>query len=334
MRCFTALLAAALALVLAPGAEAATKLRVTTQLPLSSPLGRNLVAFKERVEAASGGDIQIEIYPAAQLFTDKEVPAAVASGQIDMGSASLSRFSGTIPAVDVFSVPFLFNSRALVEAAVAPGSAVRAPLDAALTAKGARPLWWQPYGFAQMFMKGRVVRRPEDLKGLKIRTFGKAMEIFINAIGGAAVNISGSRQYLAYERGTVDGGMTGLIGVKERKLYQVLDTLIITNHTNLEFPVIINERVWRRLTDGQRRIVGEAARAVEIEMRASFADEERESYELARDNGMEIYHLNAEEIAAWRTATAHLEEAYIEAAGPLGAELVAAAKRLRAELGQ
>ena len=125
-------------------ADAATKIRITMQLPITSPLSQNLVSFKEKVEAESNGDLLVEIYPAAQLFTDKEVPTAVASGQIEMGSASLVRFAGTIPAVDIFSVPFLFNSLELVGAATDPDSKIRQLIDQAMAEKGARPLWWQP----------------------------------------------------------------------------------------------------------------------------------------------------------------------------------------------
>lgn len=308
---------------------AETKLRITTQLPLTTPLGQNLVRFKEIVEAESGGEVAVEIYPAAQLFTDKEVPAAVASGQIEMGSASLARFAGTIPAVDIFNVPFLLNTTELVRAATAPGSPVRGPLDAAMTAKGARPLWWQPYGLSILMTRDTVVRRPEDMDGLKIRTFGKALELFVNHVGGAATNIGGSRQYLAYERGTVDGGMTGMQSVSERKLYQVMNNLTVTNHTNIEFIVLINERVWQRLDPAQRAIVEAAARRVEIEMRDGLAAIEAEAYELAAANGMAIHRLTDDDIAAWQAATHELRQVYAEAAGALGAELLAAADGLR-----
>jgi C4-dicarboxylate-binding protein DctP len=323
----------ALAAVLGLPAEAGLKLRVTLQLPISSHLGQNLLLFKDRVVAASDGEIEIEIYPSAQLFTDKEVPLAVASGQIEMGVASLARFAGTIPAVDIFNVPFLFNTEALVRAATAPGSPVRAPLDEAMVAKGARPLWWQPYGQAVLLMREVIVRRPGDLAGLKIRTFGKALEGFVNALDGAAVNISGSRQFLAYERGTVDGGTTGLIGVRERKLYQVLDTITLTNHTDIEFIVIINEALWQGLEPAQRTILTTAARIAEEDLRDRFPALEEEARDLAVDNGMEVITLSGDDIAAWRKATAPLAATYVEAAGPLGARLLDAARTLPATAG-
>lgn len=320
--------AALLALAAHPGVAAET-LRITIQLPITTPLAQNLVAFKERVEAASGGEIQVEIYPSAQLFTDREVPTAVASGQIEMGVSSLGRFAGSIPAVDIFNVPFLFNTPELVRAATAPGSPVRAPLDAAMAAKGARPLWWQPYGMSIIMLRSpEPARLPQDIAGRKMRTFGKALEAFVNALGGAATNVSASRQFLAYERGTVDGGMTGLLTVRDRKLYQVLGSLTLTNHSAIEFVVLINERLWQRLSDGDREILTTAARAVEQELRDAFPAEEAEALEIAAANGMTVHRLSEDEVAAWRLATAPLREAYLAEAGEFGAELLAAAATL------
>ncbi len=324
-----AVLAAVAAGMAAVPASAATTLRITTQLPLTTPLGQNLVRFKELVEAESGGELRIEIYPAAQLFTDKEVPGAVASGQIEMGSSSLARFAGTIPAVDIFNVPFLFPTPDLVRAATEPGSAIRAPLDQEMTARGARPLWWQAYGLAIMMTREAPVRRPEDLAGLKIRTFGKAHELFINHLGGAATNIGGSRQYLAYERGTVDGGMTGVQGVSERKLYQVMNHLTVTNHSAIEFVVLINERVWNRLSPPLQAIITTAARTVEIEMRDALPAIEADAYALVEANGMSIHYLNDDDIAAWEMATQDLRDAFRSSAGLLGEQLLEAADTLR-----
>ena len=315
--------------VAASAGQAAETLRITLQLPITTPLGQNLVAFKERVEASSDGSLRVEIYPSAQLFTDREVPTAVASGQIEMGVSSLARFAGTIPAVDIFTVPFLFNTPALVKAATAPGSPVRGPLDAAMAAKGARPLWWQPYGMSIVMLKqNEPARLPDALRGLKIRTFGKALEAFVNTLGGAATNVSGSRQFLAYERGTVDGGMTGLLTVADRKLYQVLGSLTLTNHSAIEFVVLINERFWQSLDEGQQVILHDAAVAVEQELRGGFAAIEVAALETAIANGMAVHHLSEAELAAWQQATVPLRDAYLAKAGDLGAELLAAAENL------
>ena len=79
------------------------------------------LVLKDYVEAVSNGEIAVEIYDSAQLYRDKEVPAAVGSGAIEMGVASLTRYVGDIPAVDIFYQPFLFDSEAKVRAAADTG---------------------------------------------------------------------------------------------------------------------------------------------------------------------------------------------------------------------
>ena len=96
------------------------------------------------------------------------VPAAVGSGAIEMGVASLTRYVGDIPAVDIFYQPFLFDSEAKVRAAVAKGSPVRGPLDEAIAGTGSTVLWWQAYGGAIMLSKGGPVKTPADMKGKKV----------------------------------------------------------------------------------------------------------------------------------------------------------------------
>ena len=196
-------LGAAVALGLSTSAAFAadTTLRISLQLPLKSHLGQNLLLFKEEVEKNSNGDIAVEIYDSAQLYKDKEVPAAVGSGAIEMGVASLTRYVGDIPAVDIFYQPFLFDTEDKVRAAVAPGSPVRGPLDEAIKDTGSTVLWWQAYGGAIMLSQGGPLKTPDDMKGKKVRVFGKTLGDFVTSAGGAPTLISGSEQYLAYQRG-------------------------------------------------------------------------------------------------------------------------------------
>lgn len=320
---------AVLLTTLAVPAWAETTLRISLQLPLKSHLGQNLVLFKDEIEKTSKGDIKVEIYDSAQLYKDKEVPQAVGSGAIEMGVASITRFAGTIPAVDIFYVPFMFNSEDMVRKATAPDSPVRGPIDEAILTTGARPLWWQAYGGAIMLGKGDPIRTPDDMQGKKVRVFGKTLGKFVEALGGAPTLISGSEQFLAYQRGTVDAGMTGISGVKSRKLYQVMDSVTVTNHADIEFIVLVNETFWQGLTDGQRSLIEAAARKAEIAVRDDVVRIEAEAYADAKANGMTTVELSPEEVEKWRAATAPVLEGYLAESGELGARLVKAAEGLR-----
>lgn len=330
MKPITWALGAALAIGLTSGmAQAAeTTLRITLQLPMTSHLGQNLQVFKDEVEKNSNGDIAVEIYDSAQLYKDKEVPAAVGSGAIEMGVVSLTRYVGDIPAVDIFYQPFLFDTEEKVRAAVAPGSPVRGPLDEAIKDTGSTVLWWQAYGGSIMLSKDAPIKTPADLKGKKVRVFGKTLGDFVSAAGGAPTLVSGSEQYLAYQRGTVDVGMTGISGVKARKLWEVMDQITVTNNADIEFIVVANTDFWEGLPEDQKKIIQDAALKAEKDVRDKMSAIEAEAYAAAEQNGMTIYTPTAEEMEAWKAVSQPVYDAYLEKTGDLGKSVMDAAKKL------
>ena len=323
-------LAAVAALGLSVPAMAADKtLRVTSQLPPTHPVTANLLEFQAKVaETCPNAGLELQIFHSAQLYKDSEVPQAVASGAIDMGTASLTRFAGTIPAVDIFYVPFTFRDPEHVKAATAPGSAPRALVDDAILKTGARVLWWQAVGNAILMGNGEW-RLPEDLKGKKIRVFGKTLGDFVEAVGGAPALISGSEQFLAYQRGTVDGGMSSPAGIISRKIYEVLPYTIVTNHADVEFVVIVNEGVWQSLSQEQRDCIMQAGAAVEAGLRDAIIQKDQDALTYVRDNTeMEVIELTPEERAAWVESAAPVREKYLESAGPLGQKLIEEVNKL------
>ena len=325
----TTFAAGSAALLMSASAFAAdVTMRISLQLPMKSHLGQNLQLFKKEVEAKSNGSIEVQIYDSAQLYKDKEVPAAVGSGAIEAGVASLTRYVGDVPAVDIFYQPFLFNSEEKIRKAVAKGSTIRGPIDEAIEGTGSTVLWWQAYGGAIMLSKGGPIANPDDMKGKKVRVFGKTLGQFVEATGGAATLVSGSEQYLAYQRGTVDAGMTGVSGVKSRKLYEVMDTITVTNHADIEFIVVVNSNWWNKLTNGQRKIIADAASVAEEHVRNYIAKIEADAYKVAKENGMKVVTPSASDIQAFKAASSSVYEQYKAKAGSLGAQLLDAASKL------
>lgn len=313
----------------ASGVHAKTTLRITLQLPLKSHLGQNLVLFKQEVEKNSNGDIEVQIYDSAQLFKDKQVPQAVGSGSIEMGVSSLTRYIGDIPAVDIFYQPFLFNTDEMIRKATAKDSSVRGPIDQAILEKtGAKVLWWQAYGSAVMLSKGSPIANPADAKNKKARVFGKTLGEFMKACGAAPTMISGSEQYLAYQRGTVDFGMTGVSGVKSRRLWDVMDTITKTQHADIEFIVVINNKFWQSLRESEQKIISAAAAVADKSVRNRISVIEAEAYREAKSNGMKIITPTQKDIAAWRECAKPVYEQFKAASGKLGEQVLQAAEKL------
>ncbi len=331
MRMFAALVAAFASLALGTGsADAKKTLRLTVQLPLKSVLGQNLLQFKVDVEKATGGSLEVQIFDSAQLYDDRDVPAAVGAGQIDIGVASLARYVGNIPAVDVFHVPFIFDSDAKLQAAVAPGSPVRGPIDEAISMTGSRVLWWQAYGGTVLLTKGgQPVKTPSHIKGQKVRALSKLLGTWISANGGVPVTVASGEQYFAYQRGTVDIGMTGLDSIRSRKLWEVMDTVTMANMAAIEFVVVINEKIFQSLTEQERAAILAASTSAEIKLREEITQIEKQALDAARQNKMTVYAPNAAEMQAFRKSAEAVSVEFLRTAGPVGKIVYDAALALK-----
>jgi C4-dicarboxylate-binding protein DctP len=325
MRKLLALVAASLLLFAgAQPADAKRTLRLTLQLPLRTVIGQNLVQFKEEVEAATHGEIEIQIFDSAQLVTDKDVPKAVGSGQIEMGIASISRFSTDVPAVDIFTVPFLFDTEARRRAAVAPDSPVRRPLDEAISKLGCRVLWWQTYAGVVLVSQGGPVKTPREMSRKKVRVFNGQFSSWVSSLGGTPVTIPGGEQYAAYKNGTVHFGITGLDTLKSGKLWEVVDTVNLLNVAMTEFVVLINEKVLEEMTDEEREVVVNAARKAEAKLRES-TQVDKDMIDVLIQNKMTIYAPSGSEMAEWRKSNKVARDDFLKHSGELGRQIYEAA---------
>jgi len=306
--------------------SAATTIRVSLQLPISHSLGENWNEFKEIVERESNGELKVVIFPSAQLYKDKQVPQAVGSGAIEAGTAFLGRFTGSVPAVDVVSLPFFFKDRDSLKAAVKSGSNMRTILDGAvLKETGAKILWWQAYGHNVYVNNGKPIRVPSDLKGKKVRTYGKVLSWTVEEAGGVPTIMSGSKQFLAYQQGAVDVGLTGLSGVESRKLYEVMENVTLSYDSIIEFVAIMNNDFFKSLSPKHQDIVLRASAVVEKNLRNKvYAGEDAMAKRL--ESKMNVVRLTDKERAKWQSIAKPVLERYRANVGPMADKVIEAAR--------
>lgn len=310
-------------------AHAARTLKVSIHVNDRHPIGANIVQFKSEVEKLSNGEIKVELYDSAQLYKGSEIPQAVSAGAVDMGLVLIDEYAGTIPAAGLFSVAFMFPNYEVLAKAASPDSAVRKELDEMIRKTGTRVLWWQDYGPQQLLSKGEPTVMPTDMLGKKVRVLGKPTGDFIAAVGGIPVKISGSEQFIAYQRGTVDVGMTGTTAIEARKLFEVMDSVTITNHAQTEFLVIINDKLWDSMSDQEKKWISTAAWSAEEKMRADTKKDNLKSEEfIATQTSMKVVHLGPEQIEAWQKAAAPAVDVYIKDSGEAGKRLVDEVRKL------
>lgn len=317
----------AMAMSVASTAQAETTIRVTLQLPQSHSLGQNWLAFQKIIEEKSNGELKLQLFHSAQLFKDNEVPEAVGSGAIEAGSVFLGRFAGSVPAVDVISLPFFFRDEAHLRQSVATGSKMRDVLDAAvLKETNAKILWWQAFGRNVYLSNDVAIRTPADMQNKKVRTYGKVLGWTVEALGGAPTLMSGSKQFLAYQQGAVDVGMTGVSAVKSRKLFEVMNHMTLTFDSAIEFVAVMNNDFFNSLSPAHQKIVLDAASEVEQQLRDAIYKEEEDAIAEVTPK-MTVINLTPAERQQWVDATTGVIDRFVKEGGQTAADVVEAVSK-------
>ena len=295
-------------------------LKLATALPSSHPLVKGMESFKAKVAEKSQGSVDVVIYPAGQLYNDKNMNDAIISGGIDLGLNSVGRWASIVPAMDVFDVPFLFPDYEKVDKAIDGGLGEK--LGSELLKKGVRPLIWADYGFVQFANNLREVKTPADFAGLKIRGYSKYSSETIKALGASSATMGASEVYMAIQRGTIDGQSSGTTAMRDRKMYEVHKYLTVTNHASPEFILAMNEKVYAKLSDAQKKALNDAANEVRDDLRKNAKAEDLQALEDLKKAGMQVYVVPESEIGAWREATKGVWDLFTKENGALGQELI------------
>ena len=321
-----AALAAAMALTVAgcggvdKKADQKVTLKMATALPSSHPLVKAMDTLKAKANEKSKGSVTIQIYPAGQLYNDKNMNDAIISGGIDMGLNTVGRWATIVPAMDIFDVPFIFPSYEKVDKAIDSGLGEK--LGAELLKKGVRPLIWADYGFVQYANNKKLVKTPADFDGLKIRGYSKYSAETIKAMGASSVTMGSSEVYMGIQRGTIDGQTSGTTAMRDRKMYEVHKYLTVTNHASPEFIVAINEKSYSKLNADQKKALDAAALEVRDMIRANAKAEDLKALADLKAKGMEVYEVPENELQAWRDATKPVWDLFIKENGKFGQELI------------
>ena len=321
-----AALAAAMALTVAgcgggdKKADQKVTLKMATALPSSHPLVKAMDTLKAKANEKSKGSVTIQIYPAGQLYNDKNMNDAIISGGIDMGLNTVGRWATIVPAMDIFDVPFIFPSYEKVDKAIDSGLGEK--LGSELLKKGVRPLIWADYGFVQYANNKKLVKTPADFDGLKIRGYSKYSAETIKAMGASSVTMGSSEVYMGIQRGTIDGQTSGTTAMRDRKMYEVHKYLTVTNHASPEFIVAINEKSYSKLNSDQKKALDAAALEVRDMIRANAKAEDLKALADLKAKGMEVYEVPENELQAWRDATKPVWDLFIKENGKFGQELI------------
>jgi C4-dicarboxylate-binding protein DctP len=147
--------------------------------------------FKTRVETASKGDIEVQIVQETSAGAPQggQIPAAVAKGEAEMGHSFTDVIGDLDPKFYAFEAPYLFRDYRHLEG-VFEGPLGASLLDGLKDKKLEGLAFTYSGGASGVATASREIRKPSDLKGLKVGVYGDAVnEAWLSALGATPVKI-------------------------------------------------------------------------------------------------------------------------------------------------
>lgn len=260
-----------------------TNLRLADTFPASHYIADKITKwFMQTATERSNGAVKFEYYPAEQLGKAKDMLTLVSNGVADIAYVAPSFVTDKLPLSGVAELPLGFTTscqgtRAFYSLANEGGVIAQrelAPNNVRLLFTIVLP----PY---QVFVRGRDLKSISDVKGLKIRTSGKAKELAVRALGAVPIQIATPDVYQALSRGTIDGMLFPYSSIYSYDLQDLTKSATQgANFGSFVVMYVISERKWRTLSPTAQetlRSVGREAteRGCEISQAQERDDQER-----------------------------------------------------------
>lgn len=239
-------------------AQAPMKLTLGHNAAPGNPKAEGGIKFAELVKERSKGRITVQLAGAAQLGEDLTMVSGMRTGTLDMSINSQGPVSSVVPELAALGLPFLFSS--LPNAWKVLDGPIGQELAKKLEAKGLILLAFMDNGIRQTSNNKHPINKPDDLKGLKIRTPADPATVdMFQAMGASTQQINFSELYIALQQGVVDGQENPLANIHSSKLHEVQKYISFTNHKYECSPFLMSAITWARLSPADRKLIKDAA---------------------------------------------------------------------------
>jgi C4-dicarboxylate-binding protein DctP len=260
------------------------KIRFSHVVSENTPKGWAANEFAARVNKALEGKYEVVVFPNSQLYDDNQAVEALSAGFIEMAAPSSAKFVGSVPALQLFDMPFLFPSLQTVHEVVDGkiGDEIR---NMFVERKlGIKLMTFWDNAFKQFSDNVRPLIKPADFKGVKFRIMSSdVLEAQMARLDGVGLKLPFAEVYNALEQGVVDGQENTASNIYTKKFHEVQKYLTFSNHGYLGYAVIMNQKFWDELPPDVQKTISKILTEVTALEREKAVELDKEQEQLIRD---------------------------------------------------
>jgi len=211
--------------------------------------------WAEEIEKATNNRVEVTMYPAQSLLTEKEMYTGVESGVTDIGWIVLGLFKGRFPLSEVMSLPFMNLLEGKVNGERYSAGRINSRIYWELYEKfpemqaewSTVKLLYVCTSYPAFLVTKKPVHNQQELKGLKIRAHGGGQTDVVKALGGVPIQMSIPDVYTSVEKGIMDGMIANYAQLRTYRLYEVFDYYTPISLTVDPFAIVMNKDKWNDL---------------------------------------------------------------------------------------
>ena len=250
---------------------------------------------------ASGGRLQFSFNPGGSLLGATETMDGVKDGTADICWSATSFFGSRFPISEFINLCGNGITSARMATDVYQQMYEEIPeLQAELGDWKIIALHSCSYG--PVSTVGKKIEKPEDFKGLQIRTAGTIAAQYITALGANPMTVPTSEVYESIEKKVIDGFTNDWHNIDCFKLYEPIDYCLDLPISYTSCFVMMNKNTYDSLPDDLKAIVDQYAGNYAGDMAGYWWDSC--NYWVAdkmRENNVEVYK-PSDELYAWATS--------------------------------
>jgi len=264
--------------------EETTVLRFSHFWPATSSISKEVFEpWAKQIETESDGRLKVELYPSAGLAKADVTYESAAKGTIDIGSQAHGYTNGRFPLTQITELPGLSNS------ATQMGCMLQTLYDDGTLAseyEDSHLLFMYGAGPGSLHTTDKLIRTPEDMKGMRIRRPSAVAGDIIESAGASPVGLPATDIYTSLQRGVIDGLSFAWSPTGDFRLTELTNA-----HTNIPFYssallVTMNKDKYQGLPDDLKKIIDDNSGKVMADIAGEMFDREDAKFmEEARAKG-------------------------------------------------
>jgi TRAP-type C4-dicarboxylate transport system substrate-binding protein len=298
---YQALVAGGFSLAVCAGAWAqTTTLRASHQFPGGRGDVRDeMVQIIARDAKAANVGVEVQVYPGASLFKPNDQWNALVNGQLDISSFPLDYASGKMRAFGATLMPGLVRSHERAQRM--NNSPFMKDIKAQIDKAGVVVLADAWLAGAIASKKG-CIRKPDDIKGLKVRSAGPTFASMWQAAGASIVSIPSNEVYNALQTGVADATDTSSGSFVSFRIYEQVKCVTAPGNNALWFmyePVLMSKKSFGRLNKKQQDVLMQAGKKSQEFFAKEAPGLDDEMVKVFKQHNVEVVTLTPAEYDQW-----------------------------------